>query len=82
MELQFTFENGGVEPVYVNIEPVPDRYLLKPGEQIKFYSVPHADDCPPVIICLQNEITFWPNTAGNDVTLIDGENAEMRSWSD
>ena len=83
MKLQFTFENGGAEPVYVNIEPLPDRYLLKPGEQIKFYSEPDVNDHPPVIIWLpRGEITVWPNTAGNDLTLINGENAEVRSWSD
>jgi hypothetical protein len=82
MKLRFTFENEGDQPLYLNIEPVPDRYLLRPGEKVQFYSEPSADDHPPVITKLSDDITIWPNTTGNDLTLIDGENAETRSWVD
>ena len=82
MKLQFTFENSREEAVYLNIEPVPDRYLLRIGEKIEFYSEPNLGDHPPVIISSGREITIWPNTLGDDLTLLDGENAELRSWSD
>jgi len=81
MELRFTFENAGKQPVYLNIEPVPDRYMLRPGDKIEFYATSGPNDGPPVIYSLESEITIWPNTTGADLTLLNGENAELRSWS-
>lgn len=82
MKLHFTFENGGDNPLYVNIEPVPDRYLLKPGDKLQFFDEPSAQGFTPTFTWLGDEITIWPETSGLGITLINGGNAEERSWSE
>ncbi len=79
MKLYLTFENSGPVAIYVNVEMTPDRYLLAPSEKLEIYSVPTPDDAPPYFVWLGNELTIFPETRGDEITQINGENAEMRS---
>jgi hypothetical protein len=74
--------NGGERAVYVNIEPVPDRYLLKPGEKLQFFDEPSSQGFTPTFTWLGDEVTIWPETEGCGITLIDGLDAQHRSWSE
>ena len=74
-------QNNRDSALVVYIEPTPERFCLAPGEKLEVFGTQNQNF--GVSISAHDEgLTIWPETQGDDVTLIDGENAEDRSWVD
>ncbi|HYG30735.1 MAG TPA: hypothetical protein VD887_11040 [Allosphingosinicella sp.] len=82
VETRFEFENKASEPIDVYVEPWPHRFRLRPGQRLEFRYEAAAEGDTVSIYSHDDGITLWTGVSGDAEFLIDGENAEHRSWED
>ena len=80
---QQTFENGKDGPIYVWVEPWPERFELEPGDKLTLiWNAAEAGDAVQVDFINERELIVWPNGDLNDlVILFNGGSSEGRSWT-
>jgi hypothetical protein len=77
------FVNTQPRPIYVSVEPWPDCFELEPGETLTLvWEATSSRDALQIDILNDRELVLYPDGEIDDIRyLIDGEDAEGRSWS-
>ena len=82
-KVQQSFKNDRDRPIYVSVEPWPECFELEPGEKLTLiWDVPESGDAGQIGFVNERELVVYPNGEIDDIKfLIDGEEAEARSWT-
>jgi hypothetical protein len=75
------FRNERPDAFDVYVEPWPERFRLRPGEQLEFRYETRPDETVKVI-AHDEGITLWTGIGSRPEFLIDGKPANDRSWKD
>ena len=82
MRISVAFKNKRASTSELWIEPWPDSFMLKPGEELTM-EFECADPLEPMNVVLTDEcLVVWPNTLQHPNFSIDGQPANDRSWTD
>lgn len=81
--VQQTFSNQKDGPIYVSVEPWPECFELEPGEKLTLiWDALESGDTAQIDFINEYELIVWPNGEIDGMKfLIDGEEAEARSWT-
>ena len=81
--VQQSFANRKDGPIYVSVEPWPECFELEPGERLTLiWDGPASGDLIDIEFINDRELVVWPNGDINRIQyLIDGKDAEQRSWT-
>jgi len=82
-KVQQTFSNKKDGPIYVSVEPWPECFELEPGEKLTLiWDAPESGEAAQIDFINERELVVCPNGETHGIKyLIDGEEAEARSWT-
>ena len=82
MRISLAFKNKRDSTAQVWVEPWPDCFNLKPGENLIMEFECSDPDKPLNVELTDDCLVLWPNTLQHPSFSIDGQPANDRSWRD
>lgn len=82
-QVQQSFVNRKDGPIYISVEPWPECFELEPGERLTLvWNGPGSGDLIEIVVINHRELQVFPNGDIDQIQyLIDGKDAEARSWT-
>jgi hypothetical protein len=76
------FVNKQEGPIYVSVEPWPECFELEPGEELTLiWDSADGSEALQIDFINERELVVWPSGVHEIQFLINGEEAEARSWT-